>query len=60
MAVAQPAWELRSTLSLCRLWQKQGKRREARQALQEVFGGFREGFETPDLADARALLEALR
>jgi class 3 adenylate cyclase/tetratricopeptide (TPR) repeat protein len=53
------AWELRSTLSLAQLWQRQGRRAEARAALAAVRGTFTEGFATPDLVDAAALLEAL-
>jgi hypothetical protein len=44
---------------LCRLWQKQGKREEARQRLAEIYGWFTEGFDTPDLQAARALLREL-
>jgi predicted ATPase len=53
------SWELRATMSLCRLWQRQGKREEARQRLAEVYGWFTEGFDTPDLQEAKALLEEL-
>jgi predicted ATPase len=53
------SWELRAALSLSRLWQQQDKRTEARQLLAEVYGWFTEGFDTPDLQDARALLDAL-
>ncbi|TEU12128.1 MAG: hypothetical protein E3J21_21920 [Anaerolineales bacterium] len=53
------SWELRATMSLCRLWQRQGKREEARQLLAEIYGWFSEGFDMPDLKDARALLEEL-
>ena len=53
------SWELRATVSLCRLWQKQGKRAEARQMLTEIYGWFTEGFDTADLKEAKALLEAL-
>ncbi|MFB0534285.1 MAG: AAA family ATPase, partial [Anaerolineae bacterium] len=53
------SWELRATVSLCRLWQKQGRVDEARQALAEIYGWFTEGFDTPDLQEARALLEEL-
>jgi DNA-binding SARP family transcriptional activator/predicted ATPase len=53
------SWELRATTSLARLWQKQGKRGEARQALAEIYDWFSEGFDTPDLKEAKALLEAL-
>jgi predicted ATPase/predicted negative regulator of RcsB-dependent stress response len=51
------SWELRATTSLCRLWQKQGKREEARQMLAEIYGWFTEGFDMPDLKEAKALLE---
>jgi predicted ATPase/class 3 adenylate cyclase len=53
------SWELRATMSLCRLLQVQGKREEARQLLSEIYGWFTEGFDTPDLKDAKALLEEL-
>jgi predicted ATPase len=53
------SWELRATVSLCRLWQEQGKREEARQMLTEIYGWFTEGFDTPDLKEAKALLEEL-
>jgi predicted ATPase len=46
-------------MSLCRLWQERGKREEARQMLAEIYGWFSEGFDTPDLKEARALLEEL-
>ena len=51
--------ELRATRSLCRLWQSQGKQKQARQTLSSVYGWFTEGFETTDLKSARALLEEL-
>jgi DNA-binding SARP family transcriptional activator/predicted ATPase len=51
------SWELRATTSLCRLWQKQGKREEGRKLLGEVYNWFTEGFDTPDLQEAKALLE---
>jgi predicted ATPase len=50
--------ELRAALSLSRLWQQHGKRGQARQLLSEVYSGFTEGFETPDLQEARMWLEA--
>jgi predicted ATPase len=53
------ALELRAATSLGRLWQRQGKRTEAYQLLAEVYGWFTEGFDTADLQDARALLDAL-
>ena len=51
--------ELRAAMSLSRLWQRQGKRAEARQLLADVYGWFTEGFDTADLQEAKALLEAL-
>jgi tetratricopeptide (TPR) repeat protein len=51
--------ELRAAMSLSRLWLRQGKRLEARQALGEIFGSFTEGFDTPDLREAKMLLEEL-
>jgi predicted ATPase len=53
------ALELRAVTSLSRLWQQHGKRTEAYQLLAEIYGWFTEGFDTPDLQDAKALLEAL-
>ena len=51
--------ELRAAMSLSRLWQRQGKRTEARELLAPVYGWFTEGFDTADLCDARTLLEEL-
>jgi predicted ATPase len=51
--------ELRATVSLCRLWAKQGKKEEARRMLAEIYGWFTEGFDTLDLKEARALHEEL-
>ena len=53
------SWELRATVNLARLWQEQGRIDEARRMLAEVFGWFTEGFDTPDLQEAKALLEEL-
>ena len=53
------SWELRAATSLARLWQRQGKRAEARELLAPVYGWFTEGFDTADLQEARALLEEL-
>jgi predicted ATPase len=53
------SWELRATISLARLWRRQGRTNEARQLLAEVYGWFTEGFDTPDLQEARALLDEL-
>jgi class 3 adenylate cyclase/predicted ATPase len=52
-------WELRATTSLARLYGAQGREAEARAALEPVYGAYTEGFTTPDLVDAAALLEAL-
>ena len=52
-------WELRATMSLARLYQRQGRRDEARGALAAVYGTYTEGFTTPDLVDAATLLEDL-
>jgi predicted ATPase len=52
------SWELRAAMSLSRLWQQQGKRTEGRALLAPIYDWFTEGFDTPDLQDAKALLEA--
>jgi len=52
--------ELRAAVSLGRLWRDQGKQTRARQLLVDIHEWFTEGFETPDLRDARSLLEELR
>lgn len=51
--------ELRAAMSLSRLWQRQGKKEEARQLLAEIYGWFTEGFDTADLKEAKALVEEL-
>jgi predicted ATPase len=51
--------ELRVALSLTRLWQQQGKRAAARDLLAPIYGWFTEGFDTPDVQAAKALLEEL-
>jgi predicted ATPase len=51
--------ELRAAMSLARLWQQQGKQAEARDLLALIYGWFTEGFDTADLQEAKALLEAL-
>jgi predicted ATPase len=50
------SWELRAATSLARLWRSQGKRQAARDLLAPVYAWFTEGFDTPDLKDAKALL----
>ncbi|MBV8337827.1 MAG: hypothetical protein JO358_20840 [Alphaproteobacteria bacterium] len=53
------AGELRIAVSLARLWCCQGKRAEARDLLAPICGWFTEGFDTPDLKQATALLAEL-
>jgi len=53
------AFKLRAVMSLCRLWQQQGKRVEASTLLAPVYGWVTEGFDTADLQEAKALLEQL-
>ena len=52
------SWELRTSISLARLHQGQGRFVEARDALMPVYGRFKEGFQTADLRTAKALIEA--
>ncbi|HEV8717824.1 MAG TPA: hypothetical protein VGX03_34000, partial [Candidatus Binatia bacterium] len=52
-------WELRATMSFCRLRQQQGKRADARRMLAVIYGWFTEGFGTTDLQQAKGLLETL-
>jgi len=52
-------WELRAAASLARLRRDQGRRAEAHDLLAPVYGWFTEGFETPDLKEAKALLDEL-
>jgi predicted ATPase len=63
MALAQQQsaklWELCAATSLARLWRDQGRRREARELLAPVYGWFTEGFGTPVLQEAKALLDEL-
>jgi predicted ATPase len=51
--------ELRAAMSLARLWQQQGKRTDAYELLAPIYGWFTEGFDTADLQEAKALLDAL-
>jgi tetratricopeptide (TPR) repeat protein len=53
------AWQLRATISLARLWQRQNRQSEARAALLEVYDTYTEGFTTLDLVEAAALLQNL-
>ena len=61
IAVEQEAklWELRASVSLARLRRDQSRRAEARDLLAPVYGWFTEGFDTPDLKEAKALLDEL-
>ena len=52
-------WELRAAVSLARLRRDQGRRAEARDLLAPVCGWFTEGFDKPDLKEAKALLDEL-
>jgi len=52
--------ELRAATSLARLWARQGRAPEARALLGDVYAWFTEGLETPDLTEARSLVDALR
>jgi predicted ATPase len=52
--------ELRAATSLARLWQGQRKHAEARELLEPVYDWFTEGFDTPDLIEAKELLNALK
>ena len=52
-------WELRAAVSLARLGRDQDRRAEARDLLAPIYGWFTEGFDTPDLKEAKALLDEL-
>jgi len=52
-------WELRAATSLAKHWHDEGKHLEAYTLLQPVFSWFGEGFDMPDLKDAKSLLDAL-
>jgi predicted ATPase len=51
--------ELRAAMSLSRLWHQHGKKEEACRLLKKIYSWFTEGFGTPDLQEARALLKEL-
>jgi predicted ATPase len=52
-------WELRAAVGLARLWRGQGRLGEGHDLLAPVYGWFTEGFDTPDLKEAKALLDNL-
>jgi predicted ATPase len=51
--------ELRTVICLSRLWQSQGKTRQAHQHLARIYHWFTEGLDTADLQEAKALLKEL-
>jgi len=53
------SFELRTAVSLGRLLKKQGRGREARELLEDIYGGFTEGFDMPDLKEAKSLMGQL-
>ena len=53
------SWELRAVMSLARIYQNQNKQEEAQSLLSQIYDGFTEGFDTPDLREAKALLDEL-
>jgi predicted ATPase len=52
--------ELRAAMSLSRLWIKQGRSVDASRLMNDIFGWFTEGFDTPDLREAKELIDELR
>ena len=58
-AQIRPAAAVRAAVSLARVWDEQGRHSEARELLAPIYGWFTEGFDTPDLEDAKALLDEL-
>jgi DNA-binding response OmpR family regulator/class 3 adenylate cyclase/predicted ATPase len=53
-------WELRTACDLASLWQSQGRGKEALQLLRPIYAQFTEGFNTPDLRQAKLILDSLR
>jgi class 3 adenylate cyclase/predicted ATPase len=53
------SWELRAATSFAKMLARQGRRDEARAMLSAIYGWFTEGFDTPDLKDAKAVLDDL-
>jgi len=56
---AAKALELRAVMRLAHLWHKQGKTSSAREKLSENYGWFTEGLDTPDLKEAKAVLQQI-
>ena len=56
---AAKSWELCAATGLARLWRSQGKTTEALDLLAPIYGWFTEGFDTPNLKDAKALLDEI-
>jgi predicted ATPase len=53
------SWELRTAMSMARIWRDQGKSQQARDLLAPVYRWFTEGLDTRDLKEAKALLDTL-
>jgi predicted ATPase len=53
-------WELRAACDLARLWQRQGREIEAFNVVRSIYDQFTEGLDTPDLLDARAIMDGIR
>jgi predicted ATPase len=51
--------QLKASVSLARLWRDQGRRGDARDLLGPIYNWFTEGFDAPDLKEAKALLDEL-
>jgi tetratricopeptide (TPR) repeat protein len=54
------SFELRGTVSLARLWQQTGKKKEAKRKLETIYGWFTEGFDSLELTTAKELLDELQ
>ena len=53
------SFELRAAMALAKLWEQQGRRQNAYDLVAAIHGWFTEGFDTPDLKEAKTLLETL-
>jgi predicted ATPase len=51
------SWELRAAMSMAIFWRNQGQRQQARDLLAPIYDSFTEDFDTPDLKEAKALLD---